>query len=345
MAIRTARRKSTKKTHKKTSSRSSARIVRTLSAVFLFVSLSLTLGVFLGLKFLNQRFASAESVSSYNLSEESAPVIAYVRINDFSSDPILVDSADIFLFDKTNKKILKMPISGTQKVNISGKFGEENFSKVFALGSLDAENKINAGIASVNNVLFQMYGLEIRKFVFVDSSKTAIFDSFFNSGNILPLLSPNLISTLGKSVITNVSLSEFYQLGQFIGGIPEDRFISLSSPDLSDDAVREIYFESDFAKHADTVAVLNGSSIPGMAAFGARVIRNLGGRVVAINNSDSVLRESMIVAEDPENFSVQTLARIFGIKKIISKENARSTVDNSEIDRADILLFFGFDKF
>ena len=95
------------------------------------------------------------------------------------------------------------------------------------------------------------------------------------------------------------------------------------------------------AKEAKSIVVLNATSLAGVASFGARVVNNLGGRVVSVDNAENKFSEDFIVTDDPNDYSVRLLSGVFGISKVISKDVAKQYVTDNQLHRADILLILG----
>jgi len=109
-----------------------------------------------------------------------------------------------------------------------------------------------------------------------------------------------------------------------------------------DNSIREFTYESFLAKERKNISVLNGTESPGLAAFGTRVISNFGGRVVSTQNTSKTYDKSVIIADDINSQTVSFLSRVFKINSIISKEEALGFLE-SEIDRSDVVVIFGFD--
>ena len=152
-------------------------------------------------------------------------------------------------------------------------------------------------------------------------------------------------------MVTDLSLREFYNIKEFVNSLPSDRifekaftFDMIEKPELVDDEIRDLTYDSILTNEKKNIAVINGSARSGLANFGARVIRNYGGRVVAANNANQVYEKSLIISDDYELDTVLFLSRVFGIEEIVSKEDARGRVDENEVDRSDILVIFGFDS-
>jgi hypothetical protein len=151
-----------------------------------------------------------------------------------------------------------------------------------------------------------------------------------------------------SSFSTSFSLSSFYQTQQFLSSVKEDSFIkkTLSAEDLSstDDIFEDMTLSSEIAKEKKTIAVLNGTDLSGVATLGSRVIKNMGGRVVAIENAlDKGNYPNTVLIVDDMNFkTVSYIKKSFNISTVYTKEESPFTKESS-IDRSDITLILGFD--
>jgi len=101
-------------------------------------------------------------------------------------------------------------------------------------------------------------------------------------------------------------------------------------------------FDGDVAGEELSVSLLNGTDYSGVALFGARLVTNSGGRVVAASNASSRYDVSYIITDVRDSATLSYLSRVLGINNIISKEDAQKFNEN-EVDRSDITVIVGFD--
>ncbi len=300
-------------------------------------------------KYLNQNFASALSNSSYSIQDDKIPTVSYIVAEDFDSDPIVIKKVNFIIFDKESKKVSIYNVPLDTNYAIPGKFGSEEFSKVFALGGLNSEDRFLSGAEAINRAVFKLFGFKVDKFVLTDSRHEVFFDKLWHEGGVLSLVSLKNISSLGDSLKTDIDLREFYGLLSFVYSLPQDRVVDdTNTPkcfcDTShfDDFICEVTYDSSISRENKNISVLNGTNYSGLASFGSRVITNFGGRVVATENTSKFYEKSVIIADDVNSETVGFLSRVFKIPTIFSKEEARSFLEN-EIDRSDVIVIFGFD--
>ena len=302
-------------------------------------------------RYLNQTFASAYSSSetSKDTFLDEITAVSYIVVDDIKADPINVTSVNFYIFDKDSKKITNYVVPLNLKLDAGESFGEEEFSKIFALGQMNAKEPVMGGLSAVNKSLFKLFGLKPSRYILVSVNESDFLESFFNGSSYLKLLGISEITQLKNSLVTNLTLREFYKLIDFRKSLPDDRMSKVAPTadfykDLTqiDDVIKDMTYDSPVAQEKKNIAVLNGTGKAGIALFGSRLVSNLGGRVVAINNTQTTYDKSVVITDDLESETAHVLANIFGISEIISKESARNFSEN-EIFRSDITIIIGFD--
>jgi hypothetical protein len=157
------------------------------------------------------------------------------------------------------------------------------------------------------------------------------------------------MSDLQDKTRTNMTLRDFYKYHQFLSSVPRDRnFVKtldqsyLDNPNLIDQELLDISIESPLNTEKLSIAVLNGTDVLGTATLCSRTIKNLGGRVVAVSNTEEKLEESIVVTDMPNSASTALMQEVFGIEKVLSKADF-TLLDQEELDRSDIVVIIGFD--
>jgi len=316
---------------------------------FSFLLSTLFLFGFILYKKVSQNFVSAESYNSYSLSNDHFPTFSYIVVDSFSSDPIVVDKMEFVILDKESKKALIYTIPLNYIIDVPGRYSTEEFSKIFALGGLNAPDKLMGGLLLTNKTIFDLFGFKVDNYILVDRSLKDDFDKFVHGGALFPLLDFSNLPDVKSSFRTNMSLPEFYNTYLFLKSLPADRsiretltFSYMQNPALLDNVIQDLTISSPISLEKKNIAVLNGTDISGIAQLGSRVVRNMGGRVVAVGNSVSKYDESMLVVDNKNSETVRFLSHVFGVTKVLGKEEAFD-VEENEIDRADITLILGFD--
>ena len=300
-------------------------------------------------KYLNQKFASALSYTSYSISDDQIPTVSYIVAEDLNSDPIVIKKVNFIIFNKENKKVSLYDISVDSDFSLPGKFGNEVLSKVFALGGLNSENRFVSGAEAVNRSIFKLFGFKVDKFLLTDLKHSDFFDKLWHDGGVLNYKNVKDVSNLGENLKTNLDIREFYDLMSFVNSLPKDRVVDEKNVPRNfqdtagfDSYIKEFTYESPLAKDQKNIAVLNGTNYSGLASFGSRVINNYGGRVVASSSSSRTYDKSVIITDDLGSNTTNFLSRVFKITNILPREQASAYLEN-EVDRSDVVIIFGFD--
>jgi hypothetical protein len=328
--------------------RPTRRIIARVGVVLLAFLISATfLGIYSLYKYVNQTFASAFSATD-SLLEDNIPTVSYIVVEDFSADPVIVEKVNYIIFDKNTKKVTIYDLPTNHDFDIPGKFGKEDLSKMFALGGLNSEVPLEAGARTLSRSIFKLFGFKADKYILVSSKHGVLFDDLWKTGGFLNLLKVGRLTNLEGAFLTNMNLKEIHNLLDFIASLPRDRIVDDTAPlcfcdtQYFDELIREATLESEVSLEKKNIAVLNGTNYSGLASFGARVVRNIGGRVIAIDNTERFYDNSYIVADDINSKTVKFLSDVFKINNIIQKEQSHSFTEN-EIDRSDVVVIFGFD--
>lgn len=292
-----------------------------LKTVALVVLLLVSIIFILGLGFykkITQNYASASSPNSYSIRNQDIYTLLYMS-DDFYY---------LNFFDTRNKKVISYNIPLNLTLDVPGKYGEEEISKVRALGKL---NNKEDEMLLVTRSIAKLFGYKVDKYIVSGHNMTLGMSDFYKD--------------IKES---NVSLNDAYYMFTFIKSLPSDRFIKkdftfdyASNTDLIDADIRDLTFDSKVALEKKSIAVLNGTDMPGLANYASRIIVNEGGRVVSTGNSQIPYDETLLVVDDPESQTVTEMVHSFGIKKVLRK--SQSEINENEVDRADIVLILGLD--
>jgi hypothetical protein len=325
-------------------------IYRTLLVLSLFLFSLAFLGSYLAYQRLNKSFALALDSGSdgYSAVSDQYPALIYAVVGDLKSDPLIISDLKYLVFDKKNKKVLIYHIPVQYKFDIAGRYGEEEISKVLALGALNSENPLEDGTKTLKNSILKIFGFKVDKFLIASKNSRSLFDDLLGNGSFLDLLKLKDFVAVRDEFKTDLTLEEFYSLFTFVKSIPNDRLINkalvledLTDPTIIDASFEDIGLDSYVNQESKNISVLNGTDISGVASLGARVVKNMGGRVVALGNADRTYSLSVIVADDLDSKTVRFLSRVFNIKNVVKK--ADGYVQEHEVDRSDIVVIMGFD--
>lgn len=319
----------------------------TTCSVLLLVGLSVY-------KMISHNVTSALTPTKEIFMESGYPTLLYVEVENLNSTPIQINKIEFKLFDIDGKKLITYPIPLDYEVDMPGRYGLEKISKAFVFGALmhgeATDNSVSEGITTLNSALLTILGTKAERYLIVDKGLSDVTTSFLDSGDFFPLINKEVITTLPISVRSNFSLGELSKISEFIRSLPSDRLITnphltnfAQNTEVIDQEIRELMLLSKVSNEGLSVAILNASDRSGLAAFGARIVINNGGRVVAVNNSDNTVTKSVIITDNLDSLSVRRFSSLFGIDSIMTQLEAREHFKDSELDRADIVIVLGFD--
>lgn len=300
-------------------------------------------------KYLHQTFASASSLSSYSVSNERVVALSFIEAEDINSDPVILKSLKYIIFDKENGELGVFDIPLNLMVDMTGKFGEEEIYKAFALGALNSQSPVDDGVAAVNNAVKRIFGYKVDRYVFVDESSSQLLLDSLTGHGFSELLSLQAASDLKRNTVSDLTAAEYYGLVTFAADFQNDKIsnYSVTQSDINDSEtldsqMLDINFDGPVSGEGLSVSILNGTDIPGVALFGSRLVKNSGGRVVGVSNASSSHDTSYIVTDVKDSATLTYISRVLGISNVLTKKEAEKFNEN-EIDRSDITVIVGFD--
>jgi len=310
-----------------------------------FISI-IFLSVFILYKKLNENFVSAATYGSYTSDISS---FSYIVVDSFNSNPIQLKKLNFIVLDKNSNKTLIFDIPLNIEFNLPGKFSDMSLNNSFALGGLNSENKLDGGVALLNTTLFKMFGISVDNYILVEESLSNDVNKLLYEGKSIFPFGGLSLTKMKSSFNTSFSFKSFYQTQKFLASVPSDSFIKnnltydqISNPFYVDDLFEDLTLSSEIATERKTVSVLNGTELSGVATLGSRVIKNMGGRVVSIENALETYPNTVLIVDDPDSKTVAYIRKAFNIDNVYTKEES-PFIKESSIDRSDITLILGFD--
>lgn len=326
--------------------RRQAKIKQVFAALFLLVISASFLSGLMFYKKITHEFASAFSTNSKDILSEELFTTAFIVVDDFETDPVLARKVALYIFDKGTLKLIVYEIPVDTVIDVPGRFSEEPFSNILALGSLHQKELTECSRLLADSI-FKLLAFPVDRYILVESGGENFFRALF-AGNF-SLSDERELWILKELVRTDHDVRELFGIYKFVNSLPKDRILHkevgktyLASPNLIDEEFMDLTFDLELSKEKKNIAVLNGSNESGVASFGARVIKNFGGRVVAVGNTRETYENSLIITDDATSESTRIMAQIFNIERIILYSEAHNFPE-SEINRSDITVIFGLD--
>lgn len=323
------------------------KLKRTLSVAGLFIVSVLFLLTYFSYKELTSEYASAFSPSSYEILDRNVYSSAVIVVEDFDGEPVKVKEISLYIFDKGTLKLIKYTIPLQTEIDVPGRFGVEPFSHIFALGKMKEED-IDASAKLVVQAINKLFAFPVDRYLVVESRGEETVKALLQGK--IDIINPELEPEVLKEFVhTNLSLKEIFDIYRFTNSLPGDRVIEkeisltyLENTAALDEELKDLTFDSLLSEEQKSIAVLNASDIPGVAAFGSRLVENYGGRVVAIGNATETHEKSIIVTDDTTSESTRIISNLFAIENIVLKSESKDFPD-AEISRSDITVILGLD--
>ena len=323
-----------------------AKIRQTFAVLTLLIISICFLSGYAFYKKITQEFASAFSYQSQDLLSQDLFSAAFLVVDDLDAEPLLVKKISLYIFDKDTLKLIIYELPVDTVIDVPGKFGEEPFSHILALGLLEKYD-LDASSRLLTESIFKLLAFPVDRYLLVEGEAEDFFKGLL--AGRLSIASEKEIYLLKERVRTDFKLNELFDIYRFVRSLPEDRMLGkevgdtyLENPNLIDEELMDLTFDSELSREKKNIAILNGTTQQGVANFGARVIKNFGGRVVAVGNTLQTYEESIIITDDDISESTRIISQIFGIKKVILNSDALN-FDENEINRSDITIIFGLD--
>ncbi|KKQ29054.1 MAG: hypothetical protein US43_C0009G0001, partial [Candidatus Levybacteria bacterium GW2011_GWA1_37_16] len=92
--------------------------------------------------------------------------------------------------------------------------------------------------------------------------------------------------------------------------------------------------DTSIEKDHQTIRIINGTEVIGLGNRLARLITNMGGDVIIVATSDSLIKKSSILYIDKKTYTVERLQKVLGYEVAKEENNAIS----------DITIVIGEDK-
>lgn len=292
---------------------------------------------------ISSPFVSADGLSSEDISTKDIIIIGLYQFNDLKLDTPILDNAYVLVLDKTDKKVVQISVSPSQIVDVPGKYGEEELSKVFALGKVINESD-TSGVNLLNRALENKLGVYIDRFIMFDSSTAFDFIGFFTSGAIKNIRLKDIVSLSahGNHIKTNLNLNEFYNISTFGMTVSKsDKYNA--SIDTYESLILELVYDSQIALETSSVLILNGARIANLATKASKVVELSGGRVLGIDNSFEKYDQSALVVNSKDLKIVKYLADYFEISEERIFLVGEFEAEELSIIRSDVTLILGVD--
>lgn len=262
---------------------------------------------------------------------------------------ILAEKNYILSFNPYQKSLLLLKIPDETYLKVPFNFGKWSLGSVYKLGQSEFSPN---GALLYKKTLEENLGIPINNYI-IDQQDKQSFEKTLDNLRQNPLEN---IAFLRK-VKTDLSFLEYWKLFWSLKGVRFDkvkvldlgdsdlifwvvlrdgsRVISLDQDEL-DNYIQKYFADSKITDERLSIGIYNTTEHPGLAEKAARIIENMGGRVVFTANSKSHLDQSIVIGG--KSYTLNILNGIFSKK-------SSNKLQNLDSSRADVNLFLGEDFF
>ncbi len=309
-------------------------------------------------KFINAPFSSAhlqgDIIKTDGVWGKDDLNLMVIRLDDKYSSSSNINSFSLLNFDIINRRynIYTFPLQE--------EFLYVNDTKGTLSGIYKYVKTENKNIDFIVESFFRQFAVKPDGYIVLDNNDYKYFEDklggdipFRDLSAILRVkntfMIPGMISAFRDKVETNLTLSDMLSALQFFKNtsetstsINEISKYGILDHDVWDQVWNDTLSYESIKKEHMKVLILNGSKdpkIPGLASWGARVVRNIGISVLDTENSFEDFTSTAIIASNKDLNSVKELATAFNVPYIIGVEELdKSKNYNPQIFRAEITL-------
>lgn len=259
-----------------------------------------------------------------------------------NSQPIVIAS-----FAPNKEKLLNLLII-PEKFNIDTihGYGSYRIESIFDLGQLDGQGE-ELFTGSIENY----FGLPIDGYI----SEINIGDKVDKPENAKKYILKNLAILFKEKGKTNLNKWDLIRLWWFTRKIHQNKIkkvdlgqisgsleiisadgtkVTKPDPEKIDKIVKELFIDQKIVEEDLSLSVLNGTSLPGLAQRAARLIDNIGGRVLEIGNLSDKKNKCEIKSK-------KTQLRSYTLQKLIKIFNCDWTGEDLGDHRTEVVLILG----
>ncbi|MDP1710815.1 MAG: LCP family protein [candidate division WWE3 bacterium] len=316
------------------------RLRRLTLVITVVAAVILTLGAYNFLKLFFSPLDSAAGASFQNTSSWDGRMplsILFLEVSDLEASSSPTQSVGVFSLNPTQGlfTILNLPTSHRNLRDLYG-LGEIN-ARSGGVGVLADEVRGILGVPVDGYVIVSREGLQELRQLF---SQARSLKDFFALENFLKI--PEVWTIVRDSSKTSLDIPSILRVAWYLARIRSDMVDQFAlAPELLDNSAsldRKLspYFRDDYLVEEHLkIQVLNGSGRSGLAVAAARVIRNIGGEVIRVDNfGRQDLVKGYLLLESSGSYTAARLARIFGVS------DSRPPREGSEA-RANITVVLG----
>ena len=267
-----------------------------------------------------------------------------VNLEDASDPTSLIKELSIISIDAGNRETFPMKLPLEAEVVVPQGFGGHKLKEVYSLGAL---TKPRANLDLTAQTVSQLLAVPIDGYIVTDDSGLGQISQYLGDGLRIVKLLPNLLTEVRRSIKTNLTFPSLLRVGQFVWSAKSSEDVWEISPEELFDwqhldlELQKHFNDAKIVEERLKIQILNATEKSGLATHAARYVKNLGGDVIIIANSDQTdLKQSFIVADPPLAEGSHTIQRLMEVLQI---EEVRSEFEGVG-ERADLTIFLGLES-
>jgi len=142
--------------------------------------------------------------------------------------------------------------------------------------------------------------------------------SFLDTNREVASLMSNILFSY-KDIKTNLNFVDIFRLFLASRTIPSNSVltshISSSFPSVKvDKIVAELFSDDEIERENQTVEIINTTSVTGLGGRLARLITNMGGKVVQVSTENNLQKNSYVLYNGRKTYTVEKLNKVLGFK-------------------------------
>lgn len=257
------------------------------------------------------------------------------------------DEISVLSFNPTDQKLLLLKLPSKLYLSVPGGYGSWQLSSIYKLGQVE---KKGLGVMMLKNSISNFLGVPIDGYI---QSDKEIVDLLKNPFNLLTF----------TTFKTDLNLKELTSLSFALSSVRFDKVSTLSLVEqqvldettLADgsvvyqfdpgkiDSISQEFAEGQIIAEGKEVAIFNATNTPLLAQKAARMVTNMGGKVIMTKSLDEKRKTSAVLTSEKSD-TYTRLSQLF-VLDCSNSPNCDTIINDPKIleSRADINIVLGED--
>lgn len=320
-------------------------------ALLVVFGVLLTLGVIYAWYYFTRPLAQASGTFGADISwNGTTPLnLLWLEVEDIGNETAPLTNLSIVSLNPTLERftVVKLPLE--HRVYLPSQ-GKQPLKTIYGAGNL-LDPKRGTELTAKN--ASYLLGIPIDGYLLVGEGGLRQLSKLFDGGSLKEYLSiknitllPQIVGLAHGYLRTNLSLSELGRIVYFLWRVRPSKMgiTTLKPEDFNDQAAldQRLYSfieDKNLVQERLKIQILNGTPKHGLAAFAARMVKNMGGEVIRLGNYERQdLTKGFLVLNESGSYTARRLAYIFGV---VDSRPPKSSIEK----RADITVILGSENY